>query len=219
MTWWQALAKAGTMAFDRHANRSSASRAYGHNKEMYQMSRADYLADRKYDEQYLSRLVAGAKDAGLHPLAALGVNPAGGKTFVASGGNASSYPTQSGDIDISASRVNDAQIRNLDAQTDQIRAQTAATKLALTKNAMLSNKDNYHDLERPQRTTHIDPAGVPLDTFDSVDANTLEDRYGELGGSILGLANIPLDVAQTLYNVLKRKLGTDKRKSRNRRWR
>ena len=51
----------------------------------------------------------------------------------------------------------------------------------------------------PQQTTGVN-YGVPVRSNPFfVDAQTLEDRYGELGGSVLGLGNIPADLVYNAY--------------------
>lgn len=165
----------------------------------YARSRADYLADREYDESYLTRLVKGAKDAGIHPLAALGVNGASGQSFHSPSSSVNAPSSNFGDPAIRA-----ATIRNLDAQTDSVKWQTAASKLALTKTYAASNNDGYHKISQPQRTDKLKLAGIPIETFESSDAQTLEDRYGEIGGSVAGLANLPLDVIQTIGKLIKK---------------
>lgn len=173
----------------------------------YARSRSDYLADRKYDEAYLSRLVKGAKDAGLHPLAALGVQTSGGPAFSGPSSSTSSPRANLRMRDRSSDAVNAAQARNLDAQTDLVKHQTAAAKLGLAKNASLASQDKQgRDLVNPQRHRKIDALGFPLDVAPTTDAESLESRYGELAGALLGAGNFPIDVAQTLVNKINRYL-------------
>lgn len=54
----------------------------------------------------------------------------------------------------------------------------------------------------PQRTGGFN-IGVGLKSAPAFsDAQTYEDRYGELGGSAIGLGNIPADVLYNLYNYV-----------------
>lgn len=206
MSFFKDLIKTGIgRVFDRKDRKASERYGLG----MYNLQRKHFLEDRKYDEKYLSRLVSGAKEAGLHPLAALGV-PMATTQF---GGSAPSVSTPSStvyDSPESDSSVNDAQVEHLKAQTDFVKEQAAASRLARLKEAMMINKDSFHEINEPQRTLRLKPFGINIDTANTTDAETLESRYGELGGSILGLGNIASDVYETLKRAIRRKLSTSK---------
>lgn len=61
----------------------------------------------------------------------------------------------------------------------------------------------------PQRTTGVN-IGVPIDSNPYFsDAQSLEDRYGELGGSILGLGNLPADFGYNWWRHLKSSVKRD----------
>jgi hypothetical protein len=171
-------------------------------RSMYNLQRKHFLEDRKYEEGALNRLVNSARNAGISPLAAMGL-PMQSTSFSPSTASSSS-PASNFNLDTSASDVNKAQVRYLDAQTDFVRTQADASKVAMLKHATTVNKDNFHDLKDPTRLTRLRALGMDVDTSSMSDAEVLEQRYGELGGSILGLGNVPADAFTTAKNRIKK---------------
>lgn len=163
-----------------------------------------FLRDRKHAERFASmeiqRRVRDAKAAGLHPLAALGVNPSSGVSFQHGSSNyqaPSTYYPKYSPVDVSPpSTLEKAQARLMNAQASLFEKQALDSDMARIRQAVTPDK-LIEDLVNPQRTTHV-KVGVPVKSAPAFsDAQTYEDRYGELGGSAMGLINIPADA---LYN-------------------
>jgi hypothetical protein len=168
------------------------------------------LSDRRYAERreasYFKRLAKGAKAAGFHPLSALGVNPSSGSSFVhgandsfspsSSGGGYSGASEVSANVSLGGNRVEDAQVENLEASTELLRSQAEASKAKTAIQMLNASQDKpYTEVVNPTRTSHMDMFGGKLQSNPAFsDAEVLESRYGELGGSVLGLMNLPADL-------------------------
>lgn len=116
--------------------------------------RAWFRADRTHAERWaareLQRRVADAKRAGLHPLAAMSINPASGVAFQHNpapvpfsdksrpGVSASYSPDLP--VDKTAQAVNEAQARKLNTETDIMLKQALESDLARMKQAMTPDK-------------------------------------------------------------------------------
>lgn len=175
--------------------------------------RTNFLADRAhaeiFDSSYFQRRAKDLKAAGLHPLAGLGAQVSGPimaqQSSSYGGGSGVNYPRYS-PVDLSSMEVNRAHALKLKAETNFIEQQTQDSIIARARS--ISPDKLVEDIHNPQRTTHV-KYGVPVRSAPAFsDAQTYEDRYGELGGSVLGLGNIPADVLYSAFQVLK-KLGTN----------
>lgn len=163
---------------------------------------AEEFARQFRDTELLSR-VRQASKSGIHPLAALGMSPSSGPAFTASQ-QPSSYPGSQPNfrmtpIDISALKLNEAQTRLLNSQANLFDEQ--AKDSAIARAVQQSTPDKLvEDILPPNRTTHVNVAGMPVRSSPGFsDAQSYEDRYGELGGSIIGLGNIPADIIYSIY--------------------
>lgn len=182
---------------DHAEHREDARYAQDRSYFLKDRERAEHRADRE-----IRRRVVDAKAAGLHPLTAMGINPASGSVHSfspsQSTGGSTYYPRYSPvSAPTAPTELERAQARNLNAQTDLMIKQAQDSDWARIDQAITPDK-LIEELRNPQRTTHVKIAGIPLRSASGFsDAQTYEDRYGEVGGSAIGLANIPADV---LYN-------------------
>lgn len=177
--------------------------------------RANFLGDRSHmerlDARKVRRMVADARAAGISPLAAMGAqltSPAavmsGGGSYAGSGDT--SYPRYT-PIDLGAARVNNAQAKLLEKQADLVDEQIADSRLARATQAYTPDK-MVEDIINPQRTSHVRYGGAKIQSNSYFsDAQTYEDRYGELGGSLLGLTNIPADIISNVVRSLSEAYG------------
>lgn len=165
--------------------------------------------------------VRDAKAAGVHPLAALGAQL--GQYTPIHGGSGGGFGA-TGDVAADAVRFAAAQIAemvaNLDesksrtrlnnAQADLLAAQAAASTIARAVSPGTPRPTPQsppgHDVVNPQFTPTISPGFSIRTNPNFSDAQSYEDRYGEVGGSIMGLMNIPADV---LYEAAQRKADAD----------
>lgn len=176
--------------------------------------RASRLAHRRQVNFYKRQIqwkVADARKAGIHPLAALGIQAAPYTPMHGGGGgnvtgdamsdavrNSSRIAAQHFDPEMqSRTRLNNAQASVLEQQAqDSLIARTA--QAANHRQDVFAHRENQQ-----QKTPGIHVAGLPIKTYTgSADAQTFEDRYGELGGAAMGLVNLPLDVLYTVYDAL-----------------
>lgn len=178
-------------------------------------SELDRAMQYEFARNGLSWRVADAKAAGLHPLAALGsqINSASpsGIPGQFGGGSAKSDGMRAAAQQISQIMAEKEETQSRTelnrAQADLLKQQAEDSKMA--RAVQLSNAvqdgDAVHKLVEPQRTPKLMVGGVPIKTFPGgSDAQTFEDRYGELGGSVLGLTNIPADALFSIYKLLQR---------------
>lgn len=151
--------------------------------------------------------------AGIHPLYGLGANT---MSFSPSnvGGEVSQIASNLGaDIDRSRMASSDKVSRGVigklaleraGLENDLLRAQIASTNARLGPSQMGPAMPAIAGMipERivtPQRTTGVN-VGFPIRSAPRFsDAQAYEDRYGELGGSAIGLGNIPADLFYNWY--------------------
>lgn len=148
---------------------------------------------------FLQRRAKDAKKAGLHPLAALGAQVS--SPAISSGSPIQPNYPKFGDS--GASRVNAAQARLLDKQADLIEQQVLDSQIARATQAATPEKFQVRQQARTGPVITL-PLGIDLQTAPTADAQVLEDRYGEIGGSLLGLGNIPADIIHELSKSLER---------------
>lgn len=169
--------------------RDKADRRHAERREDYLRGsdRAYFLADRdeqrSYDSHALKRLTTGAKEAGLHPLAALGAQVAGPATAFQSqsysGGQ--NIDNRLPPLDFGAEAVNVAQAKLLNKQSELIDMQIKDSKDARVRSSAT-----------PESVIEAlgDPAEITPQTFTPVierektdpsvaDANSKTNRYGE----------------------------------------
>lgn len=169
--------------------------------------------DSRYAMSNALRLrVQDAKAAGIHPLAALGAQmnlmaPAGGGAPSVSGGSGIPRDAKGHAVQMAALEIGRmvADREESESRTELNKAQAAALKAELVLKNPGRGPNNPvpegHDVKNPQFTSHTKVLGKKIRSspFGS-DAETYETRYGELGGSLMGLTNIPLDL---IYTVVK----------------
>lgn len=160
---------------------------------------ADRKEQRKYDATALQRLRADAEAAGYHPLAALGggqtVGPA--TSFMSQSYGSGGTPNFRSTIsDGGASEVNKAQANLLNKQVELIDQQILDSKVA---RAGVTPGKLIEEIVNPQRTTHVSKGGILKSNPNFTDAESDEQRYGELMGALLGMVNLPADMFYTWF--------------------
>lgn len=172
-------------------------------EEDYRTARMNLRQQRVFAKNSINWRVNDAIRAGIHPLAALGVQ-ATPFTPIHGGGGNQVYTGDSKSDAIRAvldSREAESRTRLNNAQADML--ETQARDSAIARMAQDPNTDKFHNIVDPQRTPRLKIGGIPVKTFEgSTDAQTFEDRYGELGGSALGLLNIPADALNTIIDAV-----------------
>lgn len=186
-------------------------------------SAAERTLDRDFQREYAQHgirwRINDGRAAGLHPLIAAGVQPTpyspvgdGGTVTGSAKGDGIRAAGAMLAESLARSGREKAETRLLNAQADIYEQQGHDSQLARMKQLQVNDvvQDGYHDVNNPKRTTKLKFAGIPISTAPfSSDAQTFEDRYGEAGGAVLGLGNIPADVLQSLYELVE-KLGSNK---------
>lgn len=152
----------------------------------------------------ISGKMAAAKKYGISPLAMLGAQTQSfpsqgiGDTLADMGQDISrSVASRSTDSERSAIQLG---LEKAKLENDYLRAQIASVQMNIRsqmagppKPVTLSPEGLPETVSPPARTSHVN-AGVSFETNPWFsDAQTYEDRFGELGGSALGLINIPAD--------------------------
>lgn len=169
-----------------------------------------FLEDRDYQSKYFDRLMADAKQHGLHPLSVLGHNVVGGPSF-----NPTSYKGSGSNAAMGGpvadfrklNEVDKANIRHLDAQTEFVNEQAAASRMARGAQALAVTKPiqdargnivqdpeaiNRYTLPLGMGTIRRDPANLRSS------AQTLEDSSGEAASFVLGALGLLDDVTYEL---------------------
>ncbi len=157
-----------------------------HSKRPYNFARETQL-------NQIQRRAKDAKKAGLHPLAALGISPAGSPPHQVGSqsgieGQVSSK-TLSGP-EAAAIRESNARTKLLGAQTDEVKASMAASLAARAKEAIQNHQDK--PIAQAVHKGMLVESGVAK-FANTPDAQQLEDRYGEIGGLLGGLVNMGAD--------------------------
>lgn len=136
--------------------------------------------------------VKDAKAAGLHPLAALGITPAGSPPHVVGSGG----PSLSGSTSFKALspaeaasvRQSNAQTRLINKQADLVETQIQDSVAARGRQKTMIHQDK--PVAEAEHSGYIVPGGGVLKTGRSAGAQDWEDRYWEFGGAIGALMNI-----------------------------
>lgn len=138
---------------------------------------ADRRNQRNYDSQHLQRIVADAKAAGIHPMAALGAQTVGPATAFQSNnysGGPPQYPRLQ--TDSSGDELNRAHAKLLGKQADLVDLQIKDSIAATTK----PKNEEIVDLQNPKRTKFNNAFGGKLLSNPAfTDAESLTTRYGE----------------------------------------
>lgn len=177
----------------------------------------DRRLQREFAKHGLSWRVADARAAGLHPLAALGaqLSPF---TPVGSGGQTYSGSTKGDAIraagaaiaeSIARSGKEKAETRLLNAQADLVTQQATDSQNARIAQAQVNDvvHPEFHKVVDPQFTHRTKIAGFNIQSSPwGSDAQTMEDRYGELAGSVLGASNVLLDVPYSMGKYIHSKV-------------
>lgn len=188
-----------------------------HERSQQDVSRAQFHRDRAHQEaredSTFQRRVADANAAGLHPLAVLGAQISSPVVSYSAPYN----PGSDSSVSISpAKSIDAAQTKLLDKQADLIDEQIKDARLdrvgrALTPDKVPLPPPNFGEkIVPPQRTSgYKTPWGSYLRRAPwTSDAQTYEDAIGEVGGSILGLGNLPADIMYTIYKDLETMVNT-----------
>lgn len=228
-----AIASAGNV-LGAAMSRRGASKDRAHQRlmlsEQQRFERNMFARNKKLQRQFakkgISWKVRDAIRAGVHPLVALGaqVTPF---SPIHGGGGGMVDAGYTGDAMADAVRMSAAQIgeaianqaesesrtRLNNAQADLLikQAQDSVGARAISPSTPKSVKKTPegHDVVNPQFTKSIS-AGVPIKTNPHFsDAQSYEDRYGEVGGSILGLLNMPADLLETIIDSLEQSMQRD----------
>lgn len=167
----------------------------------------DRRLQREFAQYGVRWRVADARAAGLHPLAALGIQtnaatPAG-QMGQASSGSAKGDAIRAAGAALAESLAradrDKAEVRLLNAQAD-VTEQQYRESVASRATQGISNDvsvPEFHDVKNPQFTPHV-KIGAMLDSAPWIsDAQTIEDRYGELAGALSGAVILPSDVLYT----------------------
>lgn len=197
---------------------------FGQSKAQKNANQADernIALQKQFAQEGVQWRVKDAVKAGIHPLAALGAN------------TMSFSPVTAG---ASVPQKDFSFLRDMGQDIDRARMATAGSAsrgvARIMEGLTLERSSLENDLLRsqirrsnmvgpampglipeqvvdPQRTTGVN-FGVPIRSNPNFsDAQSNEDRYGELGGSILGLANIPADLYWAVKPYLDRALNAD----------
>lgn len=178
----------------------------GHESDPYKFRREDrqlFRNDRRHlerrEDTRLQRLVKDGTAVGLHPLAAIGaqaVGPAATQFFSQPG-----YEGSGGSSDLrvgykTESQLEKAQAELLQKQSDLIDEQILDSQIA----RLPKTPELITDVVNPQRTSHVDIGGGKLKSNPGYsDAQSYEDRYGEIVGALMGILNLPADAFQTWF--------------------
>lgn len=177
----------------------------------YKMWQRNRDEQRIFAQQGLRWRVDDAKAAGLHPLAALGLSGASSFSPVMGGGSGGSVSSR-GD----AIRATGAAVAQMVADREESKSRTAlnnaqadllkqqAHDSAVARVNQVPAKDIFQPkFVQQQMTPGLHIAGVPVRTSRfSADAQTMEDRYGEVVGAIAGALNVPFDIGSTIYEAV-----------------
>lgn len=181
----------------------------------------------KANRRRIRWLVKDAQRAGIHPLFALGVNPANTQTYGDSreqlaegiGGGIEAYLAKDDQAEAKAQaqRMADAQIKVLESEAQRNDAVTQSTQASiLERAAQLSNQLRTPPTIYPRGQT--DPPGVPgraphqEELFRTPvgvlradkqypDAEEAERRYGDIAQEVFGLSNLIVDLFRSAQRV------------------
>lgn len=204
MGFWSSVGKAVIgKVVDNTLSRQNVRDAYSRDERFRQEDRAHFLQDRAYqvalDRTKIQTMVKDANAAGLHPLAMVGSQISSPVLNSFQSNTPPSAIAQSNPVDLAAIQLSDAQARLVNKQADFVDEQIADSRLARAKQAVTPDK-LIEDIVNPQRTSHVKIGGGTLSSNPAFsDAQTYEDRYGELGGALMGLLNLPADAAHSFY--------------------
>lgn len=208
---WPAIIGAGSALLAGSMGNRSARRAAREQRDqdLYLQNR-NFREQRNQNTHGLRRRVNDARAAGLHPLAALGaqitpftpVHGGGGSVYtgdsmadaVRQAGSIAADSLQQDPESESRTRLNNAQSAVLEAQ--------AANRISPGAAPYPGAQDEIHEVVPPQRTGALSVGRPYLTNPHFSDAQTYEDRYGELGGSLLGLFNFPADLYQFIKDLV-----------------
>lgn len=192
-------------------DRAFSERMFGKQRSFLRGQERRARRDARYAMSHALRLrVEDAKAAGIHPLAALGAQmnlmaPAGGGAPSVSTGSGIPKDARGQAVQMAALEIGRmiADREESESRTQLNKAQAAAltAELALKNPGRGPKAPDGHDVKNPQFTSHTKVLGKKIRSSPyGSDAETYETRYGELGGSLMGLTNIPLDLIYTVVN-------------------
>lgn len=193
---------------------------FGQSDDIAKRNSREAQLDRAHQRQFAQHgiqwRVNDARAAGVHPLVALGAQlNQGTPTAIGTGntGSAKGDAIRAAGAAIAESLARrdkeKAETRLLNAQADFTEQQAADSQLARMNQMQVNDVvvPEFHEVNDPQYTPRLNIGGIPIRTAPTTDAQTLEDRYGEFGGSALGLLNAPADLLYSL-KVLVEELGS-----------
>lgn len=210
----------GGSSSDR-SNRHAQDRA---NAASLASAREDRALQREFAQHGLGWRVDDARAAGLHPLAALGAQLSpftpggqGGQTFTGSTkGDAIRAAGAAIAESVARSGKEKAETRLLNAQADLVTQQAVDSQNARLKQVQVNDvvTPDYHKVVDPQFTHHTKFLGMNVKSSPlGSDAQTYEDRYGEVAGAALGVVNVPLDWGYSMGSYLHKKVKNSRLKA------
>lgn len=176
--------------------------AAGAAASLYRGAQSDALQE-KFAKKAIRWKVADAKAAGIHPLYALGANTVSySPSSVGDVGPALSDMGNSIERSVAATstsggRVIDAlALERAGLENDLLRAQIASVKVRTMAPHVGPAMPGMipEVIKDPARLTGVNIGAAIKSNPMFSDAQSYEDRYGELGGSMLGILNIPADL-------------------------
>lgn len=168
------------------------------------------------DSTKVRRLVEDAKAAGIHPLAALGSTVAGSSAMpvapsftspVVAGSSAMGDSVGDAFAQLAAGLSLKRQgLENelLAAQVGEARSRSVIAKARAAAVGGPGSTLAEHIID-PQRTSHVrTPLGVVMTNPNTSDAQTYEDRYGDIVENVAGVGNLISDLVENNRPVLQR---------------
>lgn len=172
----------------------------------------DRNLQREFARYGLRWRVNDARAAGLHPLAALGaqLSPATptGQMGQFESGSAKGDAIRAAGAALAESVARQgkekAETRYLNAQADLTEIQARDSLVARTAQAQHTdvNTPGFKEVQQQRTVPLISTPFGNIRTSKNADAQTYEDRYGEVAGSMLGFSNVSADVWQTLKDAV-----------------
>lgn len=194
--------------FNRQASKDAA-----HNTRVAQQ--AQMQQQRAFAQNGIRWRVDDAKKAGIHPLYALGANTPTytptSSTFAADNSIGNSFAAAGQDIGraINSTRTGMERVDAFTKSMQNLQLETAAvdleTKKAVLASQIARNRDNATppspgllELDKWDKATPLMTAGNKINTNRGwSDGQTFEDRWGEWGGGLAGLAVMGADLLNT----------------------
>lgn len=167
----------------------------------------DNARQERLDNTVIQRRVDDARNAGIHPLAALGAQVSSPAISGSSPSPVPNYPQFRSGSDSGASAVNAAQVRHLDAQTSWVGEQIEASRLARATQSVTPDKRSPVVVTEPMEEKMLQPNKNIVHTpyFDLQlrpwsKSSDVEDETGDVGDSTIGIMRV---IDSVLHQVFK----------------